>query len=187
MTIDKSLFQPCMIVGVTGRNEILDGFGDIERATVAGLANALNDTIATHIAVCCDLGDGAGLITVGMGAQGIERNSIDHYGDGSQEKIVFLGHHPAFNEPDEVSFGNAYLKHCWDVHEGYGYLTLLKFWLEPIGIKVPDNANRPICSELPRNMLRSLNIPYPADWDDRCSPWSWQQWKTLNFIEGFYK
>ena len=188
MVVDTSIFKPCMIVGVSGRSPLVDGFGDIERATVDGIKAVADTADATHIAVACDLQDGAGVVTVGMGEFGIERRTLDHYDDGkSDQKIVFVADHPAFADGNKRDFGNAYLRHCYQIHIGYGYLTLLKFWAEPLGIKVPDNPARPICSELPRNMLRTLNIPYPAAWDDRCPPAVWQNWDVLTYLKGYYK
>jgi hypothetical protein len=170
--IDPDKLQPGDIVGITD----LSWFACVERTTINGLGNVFNQMLSTHIAVVCDRGSGL-LYFCEMMYPTIQMNNLQEYDHlKPMEHITFVGRHPALAADGGKRMAcNDFLIESHAHLVKYDLLELLKFWDMP----VPDDPKKIICSDLPRNMLRAVGLPYPMAWDVKCSPYDWQVWNTL--------
>jgi len=94
-----------------------------------------------------------------------------------KERIVWAGMLPelANKEKDIVTF----LEFSHEKSIKYGYGSLLEFW----GIKEFDKADKWICSALPREMMKSVHVGYPKEFDEKVSPLDWKNWKAMETVD----
>lgn len=101
---------------------------------------------------------------------------LHNYENGNfGQHIVFVGRNQAVAQiSDKV---NLWLAKSHAQFVKYDWRGVLEFWNI-----VADDDQKWICSELPREMLRTFAIEYPAAWNKEVSPIDWQHWNQLSQI-----
>ena len=167
MKLDYDKLKPGMILGVTS----MSPFAITTRITTAGMHNAFNLKIATHIAIVCQ--EHGLYYIMEMATPKIRERDINEYDSGClwSNRIVFAAY--PFQPWDIVSQkdANDFLLESHRIGVQYNIEELFEFW----GIDLPEDHSKIICSDLARNMMRVLKLPYPIEWDKKVSPWDIQK------------
>lgn len=159
-----------MIIGTT---DITSLIGLPIRITTAGWRNAFNPNIATHIAIVCKEHDL--FYFMEMLLPKIHQTDCNTYENGIfGDHVVFSALPFAVDDYDAQEKANKFLLQSHRIGIKYGTEELFKFW----DIPVPADKNKLICSELARNMLNYIGVPYPEKWDILVSPYDEQLFYT---------
>lgn len=184
MKFNYSKLLPGMIMGTT---DTFTTFGAITRATEAGVKNAMNPNIASHIALIVKEHDL--LYVVEMALPKIRQGDLNEYEHNN------FGNHAVFvanpfgsdyvtnyDLQDQV---NKWILRCHMIGIKYNLEELFRFWDVPFH----DNSQKLICSELARNMMDNFKLPFPKEWNDLCDPYDIQRYVTENkmLVEGWKK
>lgn len=149
-----------------------------------GWRRAFSQQHSSHIATVVNRGHGL-LYLAEMLPGGIELTNIHEYDNKApRQHFCWVGRHPAFgSEEVKLKYNNLILAlHSRKVR--YGYDDLINYISEGIGIHLKDREDRIICSELPRVGFKGCSIPYPSNWEGKCSPMDWQCWVDMKNITG---
>lgn len=159
---------------IFGSTKLFGAAGSIIRATTAGLKNTFNPWIATHIFIAVQ--EHGLLYGIGMEFPRIRIVDLCDYENGILgEHLVFAAVPRELKENRELQEkANWWLLESHRRRVKYDLKELLLFWK----ITVRDDPEKLICSDLARNMLRFLNIPYPNDWNTKVDPYDHQKYFT---------
>lgn len=159
--LDYATLRPGMLIGTTN---LIHPISLIVRGTTAGLKNAFNSKIASHVLVVCETHDV--LYGMEMAWPKIRRVDLKDYTKWP-ERIVFIAEHLDVNP----ARANEFLWESYSLRIRYGLFELLEFWGLPT-----DQPDKMICSELYREMLKDQGISFPSKWDEKVSPYDEQKW-----------
>jgi hypothetical protein len=169
MKIDYSKLRPGMIIGTTD----MSPFAITTRITNAGIKNAFNPNVCTHIAIVCKEHDLFYLME--MALPKIREADCHKYEHGQfGNHIVFAAMPFDIDDYTLQEKANDFLLESHRIGVKYDIKELFKFW----GFHTYNDKKKLICSDLARNMMWQLNIKYPLEWDSIVSPWDEQVYFT---------
>jgi hypothetical protein len=175
--IDVTKLKAGMVCGETAT---LSPFAVVERITINGIFNAFSN-LSTHICMVADVGQGV-LQWIEMAPPTIRSKPLSEYDNGAWgEHIVFVGDPFAGKSEGDRMRANDWLLHSWSLRINYNIEELFRFWDDTL----PDDQSKIVCSDLPRNMYRYMQMDYPHEWDDLCSPYNWQAWDGLYKLDNW--
>lgn len=149
---------------VIGTTSVLSPLGAVIRCTTAGMCNAFNPGIASHVLMVVNVHDL--LYGVEMSWPKIRMVGLNDIGRIAFCESVI----PDYNY-DLQHRCNKWLLKSHEIGVKYDLKELLKFWK----IKAFDDPRKLVCSGLYREMCRGCGIPYPNRWNDRVSPYDVQR------------
>lgn len=155
---------------IVGTTRLLSPFAIITRMTCAGVKNAFNPKIATHVRVIM----GSTKLLYALEMQWPKKPNL-HLVDlkGTEGETVFVKRSlPLYAKYQEV---NDWLISSHSMSVRYDLKELLKFW----NLAQDDSGKKWICSDLPREMFRHFGVPYDEKFNDKVSPYDWQTTKNL--------
>lgn len=173
--IPYSLICPGDVIGV---ENTFNPFDMVEKTTIRGLRYIFDKNTACHIAIACDRGAGL-LYGCAMDYPRINMENLTEYDhDKNGSHIVFIGRHPALDDPLVRINCNDWLLKTYATHRAYGVAKVLEFW----GYKDPNYQKDWDCSDLPCELWKANNIQYPHAWDIKVAPFQEQIWTGLIHI-----
>jgi hypothetical protein len=184
MKFNYGKLLPGMIVGTT---DTLSAFGILTRSTEAGIKNAMNSNIASHIALIVKEHDL--LYVVEMALPKIRQGDLNEYEHSNLgDHAVFVANPFGFDYQTNYDLQdkvNKWILKCHTIGIKYNLEELFRFW----DIPLHDSTKKLICSELARNMMETFKLPVPKEWDNLCNPYDIQKYVTENkmLVEGWKK
>jgi hypothetical protein len=170
MKFDYDKFVPGMIIGTTN---IFSPVGLPIRITTAGLHNAFNPRIATHIAIVCKEHDLYYFME--MKLPKIHQSDCNEYEHGIfGDHVVFAALPFPADDYYMQELANKFLLESHRIGIKYDIKELFKFWDMP----VHNDKRKLICSDLSRNMCQYIGVSYPEEWDTLVSPYDEQKFYT---------
>lgn len=173
MKFNYGKLLPGMIVGTT---DTFTTFGALTRATEAGIKNAMNTNISSHIALIVK--EHSLLYLVEMALPKIHEVDLNKYEHGDfGNHAVFcanpFGQDYIYNYDLQEKVNNWILQ-CHTIGIKYDIKELFLFWDVP----VHNDPKKLICSDLARNMMDTFKLPVPKEWDKKCNPYDIQKYMT---------